>query len=103
MNDESIEAMLRAARRAGRALAVSEEQQRNNTLEAVAVALEHAMREVLDANARDMERAQNAGIAPSMLDRLLLNESRYAGVVRSVREVKTLPDPLGEVRELGTR
>ncbi len=39
---------------------------------------------------------QAAGLSPALLDRLLLNEKRLAGMAADTRSVAALPDPVGE-------
>src|SRR4051812_290597 len=54
------------------------------------------MAAVLEANARDMQAAEQAGMEPAMLDRLHLTAQRLAGIASDVRQVASLPDPVGE-------
>ena len=63
----------------------------------MANALEENMVQILAANQMDMEAAQGK-IAPVMLDRLVLNESRIHGMAEGIRQVVALPDPVGRVR-----
>lgn len=58
---------------------------------------------VLDANAQDMKAAEANGTSTAMLDRLRLDAKRLAGIVAAVREVATLPDPVGLVTRRDTR
>ncbi|WP_102944620.1 glutamate-5-semialdehyde dehydrogenase [Stenotrophomonas sp. VV52] len=52
---------------------------------------------ILAANARDLAAAQEKGTGTAMLDRLALNPARLAAVSAALREVATLPDPVGTV------
>src|ERR687895_32171 len=72
---------------------------RNAALEAMATALEQRSDEVLDANARDMEAGEEAGLSAGLLDRLKLTEERLAGIASDVRSIVALPDPVGETIE----
>ena len=58
---------------------------------------------VLEANAQDMKAAEANGTSAAMLDRLRLDPNRLAGIVAAVREVATLPDPVGLVTRRDTR
>ncbi len=58
---------------------------------------------ILEANAQDMKAAQANGTSAAMLDRLRLDPKRLAGIVAAVREVATLPDPVGLVTRRDTR
>ncbi|OEY99351.1 glutamate-5-semialdehyde dehydrogenase, partial [Stenotrophomonas sp. BIIR7] len=52
---------------------------------------------ILAANARDLAAAREKGTGTAMLDRLALNPARLAAVSAALREVATLPDPVGTV------
>ena len=90
--------ILKAAKAAAPALALADTQLKNNALLAMAAALEENTQAILAANAQDMEAAQGH-IAPVMLDRLALNESRIRGMAEGIRQVAQLPDPVGRVRQ----
>ncbi|MST65056.1 glutamate-5-semialdehyde dehydrogenase [Schaalia hyovaginalis] len=97
-----------AARRAARALATAKTAVKNAALEAIAVAIVERAEEILAANARDLEKGREKGMSEGLLDRLALDGSRIAAIADAVREVKALPDPVGEVmrgmtNELGLR
>ena len=85
-----------AARTAARSLRSATTTAKNQALEAIAAALEREQGPVLEANAKDMEAARAAVLPEAMLDRLLLNEARLAGMAADVRTVAALPDPVGE-------
>ncbi|MGE5636567.1 MAG: glutamate-5-semialdehyde dehydrogenase [Nocardioidaceae bacterium] len=84
------------AKRASRALARLDGRTRDAALEAIAAALESRAAEVLEANARDLEAGEEAGIGDALLDRLALTHERLADLAASVREIAALPDPVGE-------
>jgi glutamate-5-semialdehyde dehydrogenase len=87
------------AKRAARELATLDTATKNAALEAMADALEQRTHEILEANARDMDAGQEAGLHSGLLDRLKLSEERVAGIARDVRTIATLPDPVGETIE----
>lgn len=91
------------ARAAARVLATASTAQKNQALEAIALALETCQDDVLAANAADMAAARAAGMRPAMLDRLLLDEGRIRGVAAGVRQVMALEDPVGRMVEMTTR
>lgn len=86
-----------AARRAARALATAKTAVKNAALEAIAAAIVERAEEILAANARDLEKGREEGMSEGLLDRLALDGSRIAAIADAVREVKALPDPVGEV------
>jgi len=57
----------------------------------------HAQRDVIkDANAKDVAQAQANGLSAAMIDRLTLTDSRIDDMIKGVREVAALPDPVGK-------
>ncbi len=91
----SLLAMGKAAREASFELAVAATARKNQALLAMADELELQQDVILAANAKDIEAGRASGLTDAMLDRLLLNESRLAGIVADVRKVVTLDDPVG--------
>ncbi|HLI01792.1 MAG TPA: glutamate-5-semialdehyde dehydrogenase [Acidimicrobiales bacterium] len=51
---------------------------------------------ILAANQADVSRAEAAGVAPSVVDRLRLSDARIEGMAAGLRLVAALPDPVGE-------
>ena len=86
------------AKAAARQLARATTEQKNAALEALAAALTDRSRtaELLEANAADVEAGRAAGLSAALLDRMLLNEQRLAGIAADTRNVARLPDPVGE-------
>ena len=91
------------AKAAARELALLSSAARAEILIGMAAKLELAKAEILAANQRDLENATSAGISPAMLDRLTLNEDRFASMISGVRQVAALPDPTGELIESSVR
>jgi glutamate-5-semialdehyde dehydrogenase len=85
------------ARTAARTLSTATGAERKAALYKIAEAIESRSAEILKANAEDIARAQAEDMHPQMQDRLLLNESRVAGIANGARLVADLPDPLGQV------
>lgn len=88
--------MLKAAKAVRPILRQADAGQKNAALRAMADRLWADRAAILAANARDMEAARDrtGGV---MLDRLALTEDRIAGMADGVRQVATLPDPVGKV------
>lgn len=70
---------------------------RADALLAMAKALRDEVRSILDANAEDMRRAQEADTAASLLDRLYLDESRVDDMARGLESLAGQSDPLGRI------
>jgi glutamate-5-semialdehyde dehydrogenase len=93
---QSVADICAQAKRAARQLATLDTGTKDAALEAMATALEQRRDEVLEANARDMEAGEEAGLHSGLLDRLKLTEERIAVIARNVRSIIALPDPVGE-------
>jgi glutamate-5-semialdehyde dehydrogenase len=85
------------ARTAARTLSAATGAERKAALYKIAEAIESRSAEIIKANGEDITRAQAEDMHPQMQDRLLLNESRVAGIANGARLVADLPDPLGQV------
>lgn len=70
---------------------------KNAALLAVADGLTGNSKKILEANGRDVSRAEENGMHPGMVDRLRLTESRVEAMAEGLRQIAGLPDPLGEV------
>jgi glutamate-5-semialdehyde dehydrogenase len=97
----NLEQMGQAARAAAYTLADTSTRAKNQALLVMADALEAAAADILSANARDLDAARESGIGESMLDRLMLNPARIKAIADDVRNVVSLPDPVGS--ELDSR
>ena len=94
---ETIAQVATRSRDAANVLALATRATKDAALEAMAQALLDHQGEVLAANATDVSRAEAAGTAAHMIDRLRLDASRIAGMAQGLRDVAGLPDPVGEV------
>ncbi len=65
-------------------------------LAAAAAAIRDDAEAILAANARDLARADAAGLSGAMLDRLRLDAARLAGIADAVAAVGCLTDPVGQ-------
>ncbi len=87
----------RAARAASRELAKLGTASKNRVLLDLADLLLSEQDTVLAANKADYDDAMANGLSDAWLDRLLLTPQRLEAVARDVRNVATLPDPVGEM------
>lgn len=96
-NDQLIAQLAETARSAAQTLRRSKFEVRKAALFKIAEELELRKTEILQANQDDVAKARSEGISESLIDRLLLSESRIAGIAGGARKVAALPDPLGIV------
>jgi glutamate-5-semialdehyde dehydrogenase len=95
----SVADVCAAAKEASRTLARLDSATRDAALEAVAVALEARVDEIVEANALDLKAGEDAQLSSALLDRLALTPERVAAMARGVRQIASLRDPVGEVLE----
>ncbi len=94
--------MLKAAKAAKLQVSRLTQVQKNAALNAMADALIAGTEAILAANASDMEKAKDS-VSAVMLDRLRLTPERIEAMAKGIREVASLPDPVGRVLEEFTR
>ncbi|WP_443070730.1 glutamate-5-semialdehyde dehydrogenase [Streptomyces sp. NBC_01601] len=85
----------RAAKEAAAELRVMRTEVKDTALNAMADALETHRDRLIEANAVDVDKARAAGVSATLVDRLTLTDSRIAGMVRAIRVITGLPDPVG--------
>ncbi|HHW1966438.1 TPA: glutamate-5-semialdehyde dehydrogenase [Pseudomonas aeruginosa] len=90
----------RDARAASRLLARAATAQKNRALLGAADALDAARAELSHANEQDLAAGRANGLEPAMLDRLALTPARIDDMIEGLRQVATLPDPIGEIRDM---
>ena len=91
------------ARAASRALAAANTGEKNAALMSIYEALKDAKSDILSANKIDMDNGQKNDLDAALLDRLELNDARFEGMLQGLKDVSTLPDPIGEVTDMTFR
>lgn len=76
---------------------------KNAALELIAKQLLEDEKEILEANKIDLESGRENGLSEAVLDRIMLNSDRIAGMVEGIRQIIELKDPIGEVLETITK
>jgi len=95
---ESLVARLGSqARAAARVLATTPATRIDAALRAMADELLAAGKDILAANALDVAAAKANGQTPALVDRLTLDSKRLSICAEGLRQVATLPHPLGEI------
>ena len=86
-------------KRASKSLALLSDEQRNDILNAVADAIISQKERILEANAQDLAKMSKEN---PLYDRLQLTDSRLEGIANDMRNVATLPTPLGHITKQKT-
>jgi len=87
------------AKAASRLVAGAAGDTRDGALELAADLLEERSRNLLDANAADLSRAEGSGMLAAQIDRLRLSEQRVGAMAEGLRALRRLPEVVGEVVE----
>ncbi|MDO6687647.1 MULTISPECIES: glutamate-5-semialdehyde dehydrogenase [unclassified Agarivorans] len=91
----SLQTLGQQAKQASFDLATLSTSQKNAALAAIADQLEAQQERILAANKIDVDAARQNGLSEALLDRLMLNSERLAGIAGDVRNVISLNDPIG--------
>ncbi len=86
-------------KQASKRLSLLTDEQRNEILLAVSQAIMQQQQRILDANAQDLAKMEKTN---PLYDRLQLTESRLEGIAADMRNVASLPSPLGHVTNAKT-
>ncbi|MBF0754807.1 glutamate-5-semialdehyde dehydrogenase [Jeotgalicoccus nanhaiensis] len=84
------------AKKAGKVLRRSSEQQKNEALRLMAKELLHHSKDILDSNRTDLKNGRENGLSDAMLERLTLNEARLRSMAEGIDKIIGLKDPLTE-------
>jgi glutamate-5-semialdehyde dehydrogenase len=93
----TVQEQAQKARTAALTLSSATRATKDAALLAMADALAKSETAILEANERDVARAEANGTSAALIDRLRLTADRIAGMVEGLRELAALPDPVGDV------
>jgi len=100
--DEMLQ-LARQAKQASRVMAKLSSAVKDELLLRMADALELGAAELLAANEKDVAAGRQKGLSAAMVDRLVLDEQRIRAMADGLREVASLPDPVGEITGMWRR
>jgi glutamate-5-semialdehyde dehydrogenase len=86
----------KAAKKAAKSMGLLSTEHKNSALISMANALISSIDYIIEENNKDMANGKGAGLLPSLLDRLRLDEKRILGMAEGMKSVAVLPDPIGE-------
>lgn len=105
-SNPSLSDLAKHARIAARALAPRSRGDKDRALALIAARLDeeaHEGSQLLAENAIDVKAARDAGLAESLVDRLVLDPKRVTAIAKAVREIIAFDDPVGEVTGMKRR
>ena len=91
------------AKKASRSLRTVDTDTKNSVLRNIIANLQKNQDSILVANNKDLAAGKSSGLDDALLDRLMLNSERISGIIESLEQIITLPDPIGETTELKDR
>ncbi|MCP9000793.1 glutamate-5-semialdehyde dehydrogenase [Pseudarthrobacter sp. RMG13] len=95
--EAAVHAIADRSRQAARQMAAANRARKDSGLRAIGAALLTRKDFILSANAKDVAAGKANGTSAALLDRLTLTESRIDGLVASLENLASLPDPVGNV------
>ena len=91
------------ARAASREIGKATTAEKNDALLAIAEAIDCGRQQLLKANQLDLVAGEEKQLEPALLDRLELTGTRIDTMLKGLREVAALDDPVGEISDLKRR
>ncbi|MFA6550707.1 MAG: glutamate-5-semialdehyde dehydrogenase, partial [Candidatus Gracilibacteria bacterium] len=85
-----------AAKLASKSAGLMTTSRKNKALLAIAKFIKKYEKEILTENAKDVKATEKAGLGP-MVDRVLLNKERINGICSDIKNIVSLPDPVGRI------
>jgi glutamate-5-semialdehyde dehydrogenase len=98
-----IEQIAQKARTASLGLCNASTAQKNQALQAIARGIESNRKLLKEENEKDLAMAEENGLSEAMVDRLRLTHERIDSMVKGLRQLIELPDPVGAVLETKDR
>ena len=84
------------ARESSQLLALVSAEQKNESLNNMADNINKGIKGILEANDKDIKKAEENNISQSFLDRLILNDERIKSMSDGLRAIAKLDDPVGQ-------
>ncbi len=94
-----VQKLGQSARKAAGDLAALNDGAKTAVLKKIAAAIVENRQSLLDANAKDVEAAIAAKMAPALIERLKLNDKRINGMAEGVLQIAGQTDPVGQIIE----
>ena len=91
------------ARKASLNLSSATTAEKNDALQAIARGIESNRKLLKEENEKDLAMAEENGLSEAMIDRLRLTHERIDSMVKGLRQLIELPDPVGAVLETKER
>jgi len=104
---DSIEKLIatlgQKARKASKNLRAASTEEKNTALLHIASNIQNNQALLISENEKDLVHGKANGLDDALIDRLMLDEERIAGIIESLKQITALPDPVGEITDLKYR
>lgn len=100
---DTVLEIARKARKASTLLAILGSDVKNRALLKMAEGIESRADYLKRENEKDLKAAEERGLSKAMIDRLTLSDKVIKGMADGLREVASLPDPVGEITGMWRR
>ena len=87
------------AKEAARSLALLSTEKKNIALKTLHKNINKSYKAILEANHKDIDKAEKNSLSNQMINRLKLSEKSLDNILKSIEEIIKLPDPIGETLE----
>ncbi len=91
------------AKSASRSIATASTDEKNRVLDFIAAGLEESKAAIYSENKKDLKAAETKNMSDAMIDRLKITEKTLESMVKGLKEVILLDDPVGEITKTWTR
>ncbi len=97
---DMMQTMGQQARTASALIAQATTAEKNAALLAIANQLDTSREAIKIANKKDLDAGKSNGLDAALLDRLALDDARIDGMIDGLKQIVTLPDPVGEIQDM---
>ncbi len=102
MENELIK-LAQKCKNASRKLATLDTNSKNKLLISMAASLDKSRTKIIEANNIDLKKAEEKGLSSALIDRLKLNDDRIDSMIKAIKEIVQLDDPVGTIENIKTR
>jgi len=94
----SIKLLAEQAKKASLQVANLSDLEKRTTLNDMAILLRNNRQSIITENKKDLDTAEENGLSPSMIDRLMLNDERIEDMASAIEQIANQDDPVGTIR-----
>ena len=92
---ENIFELGKNAKKASIDMKLCKNEQKNNALSNLIKNISKNKDKILRANSMDLENGRKKSLSKPLMNRLTLNEKSIDGLIKSIEDIITIPDPIG--------